>query len=68
MFLGRLELINTNVETATNDLLIIHDAFRRKLYVKTVSGKFRYCHCCISVIMRSAGYLIRPATDSIIKN
>jgi len=33
-FLRRLELINTNVETARNDLPIIHDTFRRKQDVK----------------------------------
>jgi len=30
VFLKRLELINNKVETARNDLLIIHDTFRRK--------------------------------------
>jgi len=29
-FLRRLELIKTNVETARNDLPIIHDTFRKK--------------------------------------
>jgi len=33
-----LELINTNVETARNDLPIIHDTFRRKQDVKLSSG------------------------------
>ena len=37
-FLRRLELINTNVETARNDLPIIHDTFYKKLDVKLSSG------------------------------
>jgi len=37
-FLRRLELINANIETASNDLPIIHDTFRRKLVVKFSSG------------------------------
>jgi len=40
-FFMRLELINTNVETAGNDLPIIHDTFRRKQDVKPVFSKFR---------------------------
>jgi len=55
-FLRRLELINTNVETARNDLPITHDTFRR-IRCKI---KFRYRHCCVSVIMQPAGYLLSP--------
>jgi len=35
-FFMRLELINTNVETARNDLPTIYDTFRRKQDVKPV--------------------------------
>jgi len=59
-FLSRLELITTNAATATNDLSVIHDTFRRKYDVKAVSSTFRYRHCCVSVIMRPAGYLKSP--------
>jgi len=56
-FFMRLELINTNVDTARNDLPVIHDTFRRKQDVKPVFSKFRYRYCLVSVIMRPAGYL-----------
>ena len=56
-FPWRLELINANVETARNDLSVIHDIIHRKYDVKPVCGKFRYCHCCVSVIMPPADYL-----------
>jgi len=59
-FFMRLELIETNVETARNDLPIIHDIFRRKQDVKAVFNKFRYGYCFVSVIMRPAGYLTSP--------
>jgi len=36
-FFVRLELINTNLETARNDLPTIHDTFRRKLGSSTAT-------------------------------
>ena len=56
-FLRRLELSNTNVETAGNDLPIFMTPFAGNKIFKVVSSKFRYHHCCVSVIMRPAGYL-----------
>jgi len=45
---------------ARNDLLVTHDTYRRKYDVKVVSTvvRFRYYHCCVSVIMRPSGYFI----------
>jgi len=59
-FFPRLELISTNVETARNDLPVVHDTFRRKQDANAVSSKFMYRYCCVSVIMRPAGYLTSP--------
>ena len=51
-------MINTKVETARNDLSTIHDTFHRKQRCKSSFSKFKDRRCCVSVIMRPAGYLI----------
>jgi len=63
-FLRRLEMINTNVETARIDLSVNNYKFiissSENKDAITVSSKFRYRHCWISVVMRPAGYPISP--------
>ena len=63
-FLRRLEMINTNVETARNDLSVINHkfiiSFSRNKDAIAVSSKFRYRRCCVSVVMRPASYPISP--------